>query len=312
MPDYNVSDFRYIDAHVHFFPERLFKAIWDYWARMITPLYPGWVNKYMWRNAKLLAFLKEQGIEWFTTLNYAHKPGVAKSLNEWTYNFCKVNTAAIPFGTAHPGDSDLLEYSERAFTEYGFKGFKLYPLTGFYPDDERMYPVYEKAEQCGSVMLFHTGVKDSGSMNMKYDDPIYIDNLAAEFPELKIVIAHVGFPWVDKAIWVAFCNANVFLEISGLFTFEVFTNRPVVKEVMTKILDCATLNAKTVFGSDGPRPTEKYLNIINNADYISDEDRKKVMGETADWLIHADNEQFRTFMTEDLPKMLFARMKEKY
>ena len=234
--------------------------------------------------------------------------------NSYLYEFVKDHPdRLLGFGSLHPeGDYNLEEEFERCVNDYGFKGFKLYPLTGFYPDDERMYPVYEKAEKCGSVMLFHTGVKDSGSMNMKYDDPIYIDNLAAEFPELKIVIAHVGFPWVDKAIWVAFCNANVFLEISGLFTFEVFTNRPVVKEVLTKILDCATLNAKTVFGSDGPRPTKKYLDILNNADYISDEDRKKLMGETADWLIRADNEQFRTFMCEDIPKMLFARMKAKY
>ena len=229
--------------------------------------------------------------------------------NELLYEFVKHHPdRLLGFGSLHPdSDYNLDEEFEECVNDYGFKGFKLYPLTGFYPDDERLYPVYEKAEKYASVILFHTGVKDSGSMNMKYDDPIYIDSLAAEFPELKIVMAHVAYPWVDKALAVAFCNGNVFLEISGLITFELFSNTPVVKEVLTKILNFATLNEKTLFGSDGPRPTKKYLEMLKGADYISSEDKKRILGDTAEWLLSASNEEFRKFIF-DLPNRLFARM----
>lgn len=234
--------------------------------------------------------------------------------NRYLYDFVKDHPdRLIGFGSLHPdGDYNLEEEFEKCINDYGFKGLKLYPLTGFYPDDERMYPIYDKAERYASVILFHTGVKDSGSMNMKYDDPIYIDNLAAEFPELKIVIAHVAYPWVEKAINVAFCNGNVFLEISGLITFEIFTRQPVIKEVITKILNYVTLKEKTLFGSDGPRPTKRYLEILKEADYIPDEDKKKILGGNADWLLNANNEQFRKFLHEDIPQLLFARMKTGY
>lgn len=249
--------------------------------------------------ARLLAF----------ELQLGHKTNIS---NQRLYEFVKVHPdRLLGFGSLHPdGDYNLTEEFERCVQDYGFKGFKLYPLSGFYPDDERMFPVYERGEKLGSVFLFHTGAKDSGSMNMKYDDPIYLDNLAAEFPELKIVIAHVGFPWIDKAIMIAFCNFNIFLEISGLTNFQVFTNTPVVRDTLMKILNCATLNEKTIFGSDGPRTTESYLKILKDADYISPEDKKKIMGETAYWLLKASNEEFREFLF-NLPQKLFAQIEHR-
>ena len=113
---FKILDFRYIDSHVHFFPERLFQAIWSYWDRVYLSIFPKWFNLYQWPNDKLVEFLKKKRIEHYTTLNYAHKKGVAEELNEWTHNFCKRNPVTIPFGTAHPDDENFLDYSERALT----------------------------------------------------------------------------------------------------------------------------------------------------------------------------------------------------
>jgi predicted TIM-barrel fold metal-dependent hydrolase len=73
-----------------------------------------------------------------------------------------------------------------------------------------------------------------------------------------------------------------------------------------KILKYATLNEKTLFGSDGPRPTKKYLETIKEADYISAEDKKRILGDTADWLLTSSNEQFREFLFS-LPERLGNR-----
>jgi predicted TIM-barrel fold metal-dependent hydrolase len=246
--------------------------------------------------ARLAAFEKKFG----------HKTSLS---NKYLYEFVKVHPdRLVGLGSVHPdGDYDLKEEFNKCINDYGFKGLKLYPLSGFYPDDERMYPVYEKAEKYGCVVLFHTGGKDCGSMSLKYDNPIYLDNLAAEFPELKIIIAHVGYPWIDMAIQVASGNYNVFLEISGLMTFESFNNTPIVKDTLTKVLNRVTLNEKTIFGSDGPRPTEKYLAMIKEAGYISTEDKKRILGDTADWLLKTSNEQFREFLFS-MPERFLARM----
>jgi len=236
---------------------------------------------------------------------FGHKTTIS---NKYLYDFVKVHPdRLVGLGSVHPdGDYNIEEEFEKCINDYSFKGLKLYPLSGFYPDDERMFPVYEKAEKYGSVVLFHSGGKDCNSMKMKYDDPIYLDNLASEFPELKIVMAHVGYPWVDKAIQIAFCNANMFLEISGLITFELFSNTPVFKDTLVKILNYATLNGKTIFGSDGPRPTKTYLQTIKEADYITAEDKRRILGETADWLLKVNNEQFREFLFS-LPERLGNR-----
>jgi predicted TIM-barrel fold metal-dependent hydrolase len=134
-----------------------------------------------------------------------------------------------------------------------------------------------------------------------------LDDLAARFPELKIVMAHVGYPWVDKAIQIAFLNFNIFLELSGLMIFELFAKAPVVKETITKILNCVTLNEKTIFGSDGPRPTARNLKMIREADYISAEDKRRILGDTADWLLKCNNREFREF-TYTLTARLGERM----
>jgi predicted TIM-barrel fold metal-dependent hydrolase len=237
---------------------------------------------------------------------FGHKTSLS---NKYLYEFVKVHPdRLVGLGSLHPdGNYDLEEEFNKCINDYGFKGLKLYPLSGFYPDDERMYPVYENAEKHSCVVLFHTGGKDCGSMSLKYDNPIYLDNLAAEFPELKIIIAHVGYPWIDMAIQVASGNYNVFLEISGLMTFESFNNTPIVRDTLTKVLNRVTLNEKTIFGSDGPRPTEKYLAMIKEAEYISAEDKKRILGDTADWLLKTNNEQFREFLFS-MPERFLARM----
>jgi hypothetical protein len=102
MPDYSIADFQYIDSHTHFFPERLFKAIWAYWERVIRQFYSNWINKYEWPNVELVEFLRAQQIKRFTTLNYAHKKGVAEELNEWTHNFCEKYPEAIPLALPIP------------------------------------------------------------------------------------------------------------------------------------------------------------------------------------------------------------------
>ena len=108
---------------------------------------------------------------------------------------------------------EAIKELERCIGELGFKGVKLWPLTGFYPDDLKYYPFYERVEELGVPILCHTGMGPTGTY-LKYCRPMYVDTIAVDFPKIKIIMAHIGIPWTSEAIAVAFKNPNVYIDIS--------------------------------------------------------------------------------------------------
>lgn len=95
-----------------------------------------------------------------------------------------------------PGATDELQWAY----EHGLKGLKLFCI-GWYPEDERVAPIYEKAASLGMPILFHTGILGDGR-NSQYHRPAGFE-VIKDFPDLKIIMAHVGWPWTDEAIAVA-------------------------------------------------------------------------------------------------------------
>ncbi len=221
MPEFSIADFQYIDAHTHFFPERLFKAIWAYWERVIRQFYPNWINKYEWPNIELVDFLRAQQIKRFTTLNYAHKKGVAEELNEWTHNFCEKYPEAIPFGTAHPADQNFLEYSEKAFNEYGFRGFKFQlTVTDFYIHDSRLKPLYKLMHDLDKILVIHAGTAPGPDQKAPPGYKVgfkYFMKFFNEFPDNKIIIPHLGGYEYDAFFKIVERHSNVFLDTTMIF-----------------------------------------------------------------------------------------------
>jgi len=144
---------------------------------------------------------------------------------------------------------EAIQELERCIGELGFKGVKLWPLTGFYPDDLEYYPFYERAEDLGAVILCHTGMGITKSY-IKYNRPMYIDKIAVDFPKIKIIMAHMGDPWINEAIAVATKNPNVYVDISGLE--PSFKRAPFVffQNVLQAKMRCG-IN-KILFGTDWP------------------------------------------------------------
>jgi len=122
----------------------------------------------------------------------------------------------------HKGHA-AVEELERAVRELGLVGLKLHPVAqNFRPDDDRFYPLFAKAAELGIPVLIHTGntglgAGTPGGMGMKLERarPIYLDTLAAEFPELTIVGAHPSWPWQDEMIMIALHKSNVYIDLSG-------------------------------------------------------------------------------------------------
>jgi predicted TIM-barrel fold metal-dependent hydrolase len=124
----------------------------------------------------------------------------------------------IPFACIDPTRPEAMEEARRCVIDLDVRGFKLYPPTGFYPNDERVLPFYEEVislqEKTGKSLpvLLHQGFSFSGS---KYAQPIYIEEVAFRYkPQLKLILAHAGIPWVDEALSIAALHENVYLDIA--------------------------------------------------------------------------------------------------
>jgi len=149
--------------------------------------------------------------------------------------------------------SDLRELSE--YLEEGLiKGLKLYPgYEPFYPWDPRVRVVYELALEFDVPVMIHTGDTYSPTAKIKYAHPLQIDEVAVDFPALKIIICHLGNPWFRDAIEVVYKNNNVFADLSGLVlgNFDSAFER-YLKRQLDEILLYAGEPKWLLFGSDWP------------------------------------------------------------
>ena len=187
------------------------------------------------------------------------------------------------FATVDPWKGKAaVEELERSVTELGLVGLKLHPVRqAFFPNDTQFYPLYEKATEMQVPVLFHSGYAGVGSgspggagFKLKYAAPIpSIDDVAADFPQLTIIMAHPGWPWTEEQIAVSLHKTNVFLDLSGWA--PPYIPEPLIKEVNTRLQD------KVLFGSDYPyiQPDRWFREFEALA--IRDEVRPKVLLDNA-------------------------------
>lgn len=157
------------------------------------------------------------------------------------------------------GEMALYE-AERAIKELGMMGLKFQQTAqAFYPNDRRFYPLYEKCVELGASVQFHTGTTGLGAgmpggmgIHLKYTRPIpYLDDVAADFPELKIICLHPSWPWQEEMIAIAIHKANVFIELSG-WSPKYFPES-LKREIKSRLKD------RVMFGSDYPLLTHQRL-----------------------------------------------------
>ncbi|MDD3717942.1 MAG: amidohydrolase family protein [Actinomycetota bacterium] len=113
-----------------------------------------------------------------------------------------------------PRRKGALELFRKGVEEWGMIGLKLHPTTGFYPHDPVCYPFYQAAQEMGVPVLIHSGTEPAPLKPM-YSQPCFIDTVAADFPELKIIIAHCGHGWWEEAIDMATSKPNLYVDFSG-------------------------------------------------------------------------------------------------
>ncbi|HUT50500.1 MAG TPA: amidohydrolase family protein [Alphaproteobacteria bacterium] len=188
----------------------------------------------------------------------------------------------IPFASIDPAKGKAGAREARRLVEhYGIKGFKFHPtMQGFYPNDRSAYVLYEAIAEAGVPALFHTGQTGVGAgmrggmgMRLKYSNPMYLDDVAADFPDMPIVLAHPSFPWQEEALSVATHKPNVYIDLSG-WSPKYFP--PILVRYANTLL-----RHKVLFGSDWPAITpDRWLADFDTLD-IKPEVKPLIMKENA-------------------------------
>jgi len=209
--------------------------------------------------------------------------GFHRYSNEEVAEICAENDdILIPFASIDPWKGKMAaREARRLIRDFGVRGFKFHPtFQGFWPNDRMAYPFYQVLEEEGVVALFHTGQTGVGSgmrggmgMRLKYSNPMAIDDIAVDFPDLRIIMAHPAFPWQEEALSVAQHKPNVYIDLSG-WSPKYFP------EILVKYAN-SLLKKKMLFGSDWPAITpDRWLADFENAPF-RDEVRPLILKENA-------------------------------
>ena len=161
----------------------------------------------------------------------------------------------IPFVSIDPHRPDAAGEARRLIAEHAVRGFKFHPsLQAFFPDDRLAYPLYEVIAEHRLPAVFHTGqtavgsgLRGGGGVLIKYSNPIHLDEVAADFPDMQVIMAHPSVPWQDEALSVALHKPNVWIDLSG-WSPKYFPPQ-LVRYANSLLQD------KVMFGSDFPMLT---------------------------------------------------------
>jgi predicted TIM-barrel fold metal-dependent hydrolase len=287
LPQMNVDDLVAIDVHTHVHRsargaaataegEGAIEALGEYFGQggMRTYTVPELAAYYRERNMAAVVF----GVDDYTTSGDDPVPS-----NEEVAELAAENAdVLIPFASIDPGRGAAgVRAARRLITEHGVRGFKFHPNTqAFFPNDRSAYPLYEVIAEHGLVALFHTGqtgvgagTRAGGGIRLKYSNPLHVDDVAVDFPDMPIILAHPSFPWQDEALSVATHKPQVHIDLSG-WSPKYFP--PQLVQYANSLL-----RDKVLFGSDFPVITPERWQKDFDGIAIKDEVRPKILKENA-------------------------------
>ncbi len=188
----------------------------------------------------------------------------------------------IAFASVNPmRGKDAVDEARRLIKMGGFRGFKLHPpLQQFHANDKAAYPFYEVVAAAKLPVIFHTGhsgigtgMPGGGGVRLKYGNPMEMDDVAVDFPDMPIILAHPSFPWQDEAISVCLHKPQVYIDLSG-WSPKYFS--PILIQYANSLL-----KKKMLFGSDYPLLTPERWMADFAAINIKDEVRPLILKENA-------------------------------
>lgn len=246
-----------IDVHTHFMPKAMLDKVWAYFDRIGPLTGAPWPISYRFEEPRRLEILRAYGVLGFTTLNYPHKPGMAEWLNAWGRDFAAEHPDAIPSATFYP-EEGAGRYVRDAI-EHGVQVFKSHVQVGDYdPNDPLLDGVWGALQEAAVPVVIHSG---HGPASGRFTGPEGMETLLARFPQLVLVIAHMGMPDYTAFLDLAERFAGVHLDTTMAFTDFSEARTPFPAGERGRLL---ALGAKVLFGSDFPNIPYPYVHGIES------------------------------------------------
>ena len=256
------------DIHVHFMPDRVLRKVWAYFDEHGHRFGTGWPIQYRTGQAERLATLRALGVRAIPALNYAHRPGMAAWLNEWTAGFAAAEPDVVPCATFH-AEPEAPGYVREAL-DAGARLFKVHvQVGGFDPTDPVLDGVWGQLEDAGVPVVLHAG---SGPHPGEHTGPAPVAALLRRFPRLTLVIAHLGMPQYHEFADLAEAYPRVHLDTTMSGTDFTEAIAPMPAGYLRRLAD---LGDRVVLGSDFPNIPYPYAHQLEALDRLG-------LGE--DWL----------------------------
>lgn len=236
------------------------------------------------RVKKLLSEMSNHGVDYSLVLSsYTVSPErpSTRQLIESTKKYDNIGLVA-GFSIDNHTNADLKQY--RKWIKEGFvKGLKIYcGYEHYYPYDKRYQKVYDTCVEFGIPVMVHTGDTFSEKGKLKFSHPLNLDEVAVDNPELKIVMCHLGNPWIEDCQEVVYKNDNVYADMSGLAVgkFDHFFEEIMVEKV-AELINYAGEPRYLLYGTDWPiSDMGSYINFVSKLK-LKKEYRNKLMYQNA-------------------------------
>jgi predicted TIM-barrel fold metal-dependent hydrolase len=241
------------DCHIHIQPLEMFKPEALRLMKAKRPEFPQ-IEEFCRSPRAFLHHMDKAGIDRAVLINYVAPEviGFTAGVNPFVADYVKEDPRRlIPCGSLHPRHSANIMADVEHLVRLGIRLIKIHPPHQLlYPNDylrgvKELEIIYRAAEANGIPVMFHTGTSIFPGARNKYGDPMFVDDVAVDFPGLKILLAHGGRPlWMQTAFFLVRRHPNVFLDISGIPPKLLLKYFPRLEEIASK----------TLFGTDWPGP----------------------------------------------------------
>jgi predicted TIM-barrel fold metal-dependent hydrolase len=230
------------DVHVHFLPENIQRAVYAVFDAAGPKIGRDWPIRYRVSHEERVEVLRDFGVRRFSTLPYAHKPGVAGYLNDWSRDFAAGVPEVLRSATFYP-EPEAPKYVAELVDD-GVEVFKVHVQVGeFHLDDPLLDAVWGTLEDAGTPVVIHAG---SGPVGNAFTGPDPMRRVLERFPRLCVVVAHMGAPECAEFLAMAETYERVHLDTTMVFT-EFFGHYPA--ELVPRLRDA---QHKVLLGSDFP------------------------------------------------------------
>lgn len=247
----------FVDSHIHVQPWNMMKPeIRERMSRSRKDI--DVIQRVMDSPVELLKHMDREGVERAALINYVspHIMGFTEDVNEYVSKFSAQDPKRlISFGSIDARNKTGQEKRiDQLLGELKLQGIKIHPShQTVYPNDyqngnESLRYLYSRCEERGIPIMFHTGTSIFVGARNRFADPIFVDDVAVDFPRLKIILAHGGRPlWMNTALFLVRRFPNVMMDVSSIPPSRLLEYFPRLEELADKVL----------FGTDWPAPLVK-------------------------------------------------------